>query len=177
MAVPVPRVCFAARASGGRGADAALSFQALSPLLSWLPSLLFDAADRSSFVCSSSPRLCQIKGQRLGGEATLLFILVQPRERSNKSRGNVVTREAERSLPTGRAKWREAPSLKSLLHIFAAKCHFPNQVREPTLLRSPLIRSLVIVFTWLRLSKALSAAFLSSRHHFLLLPPCLLCMF
>lgn len=107
------------------------SFQAFSPLLSWPAPLLFDAADRSAFVCSSSsPRLCQIKGQRLGGEATLGFILVQPRERSNKSRGNVVTREAERSLPTGRAKWREAPSLKPpLLHSFPAKCHFPKRVR------------------------------------------------
>lgn len=63
---------------------------------------LFDAADWTGFVCCSCPRLCQIKGQRLDSEATLLFILVQPRERSNKSRRNVVTREAERSLPTGR---------------------------------------------------------------------------
>lgn len=63
---------------------------------------LFDAADWTGFVCCSCPRLCQIKGQRLDSEATLLFILVQPRERSNKSKGNVVTREAERSLPTGR---------------------------------------------------------------------------
>ena len=105
--------------------------------LSWPPPPLFDAADRPAFVCSPSPRLCQIKGQRLGGEATLLFILVQPRERSNKSRGNVVTREAERSPPTGRAKCREAPSLKPPRHILAAKCHFPNPVRKAALVRSP----------------------------------------
>lgn len=120
----------AARASGGNEVDAALSFQAFSTLLSLPGAFLFDAADRTGFVCCSCPRLCQIKGQRLDSEATLLFILVQPRERSNKSRGNVVTREAERSLPTGRGKWREALSLKSpLLHIFAAKCHLRNQVR------------------------------------------------
>lgn len=58
-------VCSAARASGGHGAGAALSFQAFSRLLSRLAPFLFDAADRSAFVCSSSPRLCQIKGQRL----------------------------------------------------------------------------------------------------------------
>lgn len=62
---------------------------------------LFDAADRSGFVRLP---LCQIKGQRLDGEATLFFLVVQPRERPNKSGGNVVTGELERSLPTGRGK-------------------------------------------------------------------------
>lgn len=47
------------------------------------------------------PPPCQIKGQCLDGEATLLFLAVQPRERPNKSGGNVVTGELERSLPTG----------------------------------------------------------------------------
>lgn len=115
-------------------------------LLSSPASFPSDAAQRSGFVCTSCRRLCQIKGHRLDSEATLLFILVQPRERSNNSRGNVVTGEAERSLPTGRGKWREALSLKSsLLHIFASKCHFQNQVMKITPLRSPLIRSPVVL--------------------------------
>lgn len=63
---------------------------------------LFDATDLLCFVCCTCPHLCQIKGQCLDGVAILLFILVQPRERPNKSRRNVVTREVERSLPTGR---------------------------------------------------------------------------
>lgn len=63
------------------------------------------------------PRLCQIKGQRLDGEATLLFIPVQPRERLNKSGGNVVTGESERSLPTGRGKWRDSLSLNLLGYV------------------------------------------------------------
>lgn len=94
-----------------------LGFQLISATAESRP--LFDAADRSGFVCWACPRLCQIKGQRLDGEATLLFILVQPRERPNKSGGNVVTGEPERSLPTGRWKWRDCLSLKSShLHVF-----------------------------------------------------------
>lgn len=70
----------------------------------------FDAADRSGFVCCTCPCLCQIKGQHLDSEASLLFVLVQPWERPNKSGGNVVTWEPERSLPTGRGKWRDIHS-------------------------------------------------------------------
>lgn len=51
---------------------------------------LFDAADRPGFVRYPP---CQIKGQCLDSEATLLFLVVQPRERPNKSGGNVVTGE------------------------------------------------------------------------------------
>lgn len=69
-------------------------------------------------VPRACPRLCQIKGQRLDGEATLLFIPVQPRERPNKSGGNVVTGESERSLPTGRGKWRDSLSLNLPGYVF-----------------------------------------------------------
>lgn len=81
-------------------------------------SSLFDVAGRSGFVRYACPRLCQIKGQRLDGEATLLFIPVQPRERPNKSGGNVVTRESERSLPTGWGKWRDSLIKSSRLRVF-----------------------------------------------------------
>lgn len=73
---------------------------------------------RPGFVRRACPRLCQIKGQRLDGEATLLFIPVQPRERPNKSGGSVVTRESERSLPTGRGKWRDSLIKSSQLRVF-----------------------------------------------------------
>lgn len=86
-----------------------LGFQLISATAG--SSFLFDAAGRPGVVRHACPRLCQIKGQRLDGEASPLFIPVQPRERPNKSGGNVVTGESERSLPTGRGKWRESLSL------------------------------------------------------------------
>lgn len=114
----------------------------------------FDVAGRSGIVRCACPRLCQIKGQRLDGEATLLFIPVQPRERPNKSGGNVVTRESERSLPTGWGKWRDSLIKSSRLRVFflffkfffsIPKCHFHTRVSWPTRLRPPLIRSLIIL--------------------------------
>lgn len=77
-------------------------------------SFLFDVTGRPGVVRHACPCLCQIKGQRLDSEATFLFILKQPRERPNKSGGNVVAGESERSLPTGRGKWRDSHSLNLL---------------------------------------------------------------
>lgn len=77
-------------------------------------------------VPRACPRLCQIKGQRLDGEATLLFIPVQPRERPNKSGGNVVTGESQRSLPTGRGKWRDSLSLNLPGYVFFSFLFFLN---------------------------------------------------
>lgn len=42
-------------------------------------SFLFDVTGRPGVVRHDCPRLCQIKGQRLDGEATLLFIPDQSR--------------------------------------------------------------------------------------------------
>lgn len=109
-------------------------------------SFLFDAAGQPGIACHACPHLCQIKGQRLDREATLLFIPVQSRERPGKSGGNVVTWELERSLPTGRGKWRDSLSLNLLGYVFfPPKCHFHTRVIWPASLRPPLIRSLIIL--------------------------------
>lgn len=105
-------------------------------------SFLSDAAGRPGSTHRACPCLCQIKGQRLDGEATLLFIPVQPRERPNKSRGNVVTRESERSLPTGRGKWRNSLSLNLPGYVLFSFFLFLNVTFS---LRPPLIRSLIIL--------------------------------
>lgn len=112
-------------------------------------SFLFDAAGWPGIVRHACPRLCQIKGQRLDSEATLLFIPVQLREKPNKSGGSVVTGESERSLPTGRGKWRESLSLNLPSYVFFSffflKCHFYTRVSWPASPRPPLIRSLIIL--------------------------------
>lgn len=71
------------------------------------------------------------------------------RKKPNKSGGNVVIRESERSLPTGRGKWRNSLSLSLPGYVFflffIPKCHIHPQVSWPASLRPPLIRTLMIL--------------------------------
>lgn len=95
---------------------------------------LFEVGGREGVVHCDCPRLCQIKGQRLDGEAILLFIRLQLRERPNKSGGNVVTGESERSLPMDRKKCTDSLIKASKLWVFfpfPPKCHFHTRVSWP----------------------------------------------
>lgn len=64
-------------------------------------SFLFDAAGRPSVVRRACPSLCQIKGQRLDGEATFLFIPVQPRERPINLEGTLSPGSRKGHSPQG----------------------------------------------------------------------------